>query len=127
MENELLMQYNKTKQFKLIAAIIIDIIGFLSTFIPVLGGVGDLIWGPISGLLIFVLFPKRKLLALGGAIEEMLPLTDIIPTAYLAWRRTYIKYREETLSEFLRNRVNEEKLASEILEKYKTSNGSKII
>lgn len=127
MKNELLKQYNKTKQFKLITAIIIDIVGFLSTFIPVAGGMGDMIWGPISGLLIVILFPKHKIVALGGAIEEMLPFTDIIPTACIAWRLTYIKDGEKTLSEFLRNKVGEEQLVMEILDKHRNSIGSERI
>ena len=117
MKNELLKQYNKIKQFKLIFAIIIDILGFLGNFIPVAGEMVDVIWGPISGLLIVILFPKHKLLALGGVVEEILPFTDIIPTAYIAWRLTYIKDREKTLTEFLKNKVGEEQLVMEILDK----------
>ncbi len=115
MKSELLKQYNKTKQFKLITAIIIDILGFLSTFIPAAGGIGDVIWGPISGLLIAILFPKHKIVALGGVVEEILPFTDIVPTAYIAWWLTYKKNSEKTLSEFLRNKAVEERHATDIL------------
>jgi len=127
MKNELLKQYNKTKQIKLISAIIIDIVGFLSAFIPVAGGIGDMIWGPISGLLIVILFPKHKIVALGGVVEEILPFTDIIPTACIAWSITYIKDREKTLTEFVRNKVGEEQLVMEILDKHRHSIGSERI
>ncbi|MBU3161220.1 hypothetical protein KPL37_15985 [Clostridium frigoris] len=125
MKNELLKQYNKTKQIKLVIAIIIDIVGFSSAFIPVAGGIGDMIWGPISGLLIGILFPKHKIVALGGVVEEILPFTDIIPTACIAWTLTYIKDSKKTLTEFLIDKVGEEQLVMEILDKHSHSSGSR--
>lgn len=116
MKNELLKEYNKTRRIKLISAIIIDILGVLS--IPVVGGIGDVIWAPISGLLIFILFPKHKKVALGGVVEEILPFTDIIPTACIAWILTYKKDKEKTLTEFLREKVGEEQLATKILDEH---------
>lgn len=81
--------YNKVKRFKLISAIAIDLIGLSSYFIPAIGEAGDIAWAPISGVLIYLLFPNRKKMAFLGAIEEALPFTDILPTALLAWWQEY--------------------------------------
>ncbi len=119
MKSNLLAKYNKIRNLKLIFAFMIDMLGLLSAFIPVAGGTTDIIWGPISGLLIFVLFPKRKYMAIGGMVEEMLPFTDIVPTACLTWHSVYIKDKEKTLSEFVSSRIIEEQQVAEILGKYK--------
>lgn len=63
----------------------------MSLILPALGEWGDVIWAPVSGVLIASLFPKRKKIALFGFVEEILPFTDFIPTAYLAWRQEYSK------------------------------------
>lgn len=112
MNNDLLRKYNQIKNFKLIAAVMIDLVGIITYFVPVVGEGGDLAWGPISGFLIYVLFPNHKKMAIGGAIEEMLPFTDFIPTAYLTWRIDYVKNKNKTLSEFLKNRLEEEQLVN---------------
>ena len=58
--NELLMKkYNKIKYTKLALSILIDFIGYLSYVLPGLGEFGDIIWGPMSGLFIFMLFPSK--------------------------------------------------------------------
>lgn len=88
--------FEKVKKRKLIAAITIDMIGMSSFALPMIGESGDLIWGPISGFLIMWLFPNYKKMALLGVVEEMLPFTDILPTALLAWRQEYKKPSEKT-------------------------------
>ncbi len=113
--NDLLKKFNQIKTFKLIAAVIIDLIGLTTYLLPGAAEGGDLVWGPISGFLIYMLFPNRKRMAIGGAIEEMLPFTDFIPTAYLAWRLDYVKDKNKTLAEFLNHRMDEEQLVGEIL------------
>lgn len=113
--NDLLKKFNQIKTFKLIAAVIIDLIGLTTYLLPGAAEGGDLVWGPISGFLIYLLFPNRKRMAIVGAIEEMLPFTDFIPTAYLAWRLDYVKDKNKTLAEFLSHRMDEEQLVGEIL------------
>lgn len=115
MQNEILKKYNKIKYFKLILAVIIDLVGIVTYLIPVLGESGDLVWGPISGVLIFILFPNRKRMAISGAIEEILPFTDLIPTAFLTWSLNYVKDKEKTLSEFVKNEISEEQLVKEVV------------
>jgi len=100
MKNELLKKYNKVKHIKLILAIIIDLIGNLSYFIPAIGESFDIGWAPISSILIFVLFPNHKILAVGGLAEEVLPFTDIIPTALITWYLEYIRGEEKAKADF---------------------------
>jgi len=69
---------------KLFFCIIIDIIGFATYSIPVLGEFEDIIWAPISSIIIFYLFGS-KLISLSGFMEEILPGSDFIPTATLAF------------------------------------------
>lgn len=96
-----LIKYNKIKNLKLLSAIIIDLAGMASYFFPVVGGSVDLAWGPVSGVLISLLFHNHKKMAfLLGVSEEVLPFTDFIPTALLAWRLDYVTDKERTLAEF---------------------------
>jgi hypothetical protein len=117
MTNELLKKYNRTKYLKLLSAIVIDIVGLLSYSIPVFGESGDMIWGPISGLLIFLLFPHQKKMAIMGVVEELIPLTDFVPTACIAWVLDYVKDNKKTLSDFGKRKVGEEQIVNEILNK----------
>ena len=91
MTGERLSRYNRIKYLKLILAIIIDGVGCASYAIPALAEGGDIIWGPISGALIFLLFPHRKKMAIMGAAEELIPFIDFVPTACIAWHLEYSK------------------------------------
>ena len=104
--NEFLMKkYNKIKYTKLALSILIDIIGYLSYILPALGEFGDIIWGPMSGLFIFILFPGKWKMAIFGTVEEVIPFLDFIPTAYLTWHQVYIKENTKTLSKFLKSEM----------------------
>lgn len=109
-KEEMLNKFNRIKYLKLAGAVIIDLIGMSSYFLPGLGENADLAWAPISGLLVFILFPNRKGMAIGSVVEELLPFADIVPTAYLAWRQEYVKEKERTLVEFLAKEITEEQI-----------------
>jgi len=115
MENDLLRKYNQIKNLKLMAAVIIDLVGLTTYVIPGAAEGSDMAWGPISGFLIYLLFPNRKRTALMGTVEEMLPFTDFVPTAYLAWRLDYVKDKNKTLAEFLNQRMDEDQVVNEVL------------
>lgn len=115
MKEKILKKYYKKKRKKFISAVIIDIIGLLSFIIPSLGEWGDVIWAPLSGFLIYLLFPNRKKMAFLGVLEEAMPFMDFIPTAYITWRQEYIKDKNETLSKFIYSEVSDQQLVDEVL------------
>ena len=65
-------------------SIAIDLVGDGSFIIPGAGEGTDLLWAPISALLVRALY-GNNVLAIVNLIEELLPFTDIIPTATLAF------------------------------------------
>jgi hypothetical protein len=89
---------NKTdKKTKLILSLIFDGIGMLSYIVPIFAESLDVIWAPISGLLLVIMYKGTvgKIAGLFGTVEELIPLTDIIPTYTITWFFTYI-IRKET-------------------------------
>ena len=67
--------------------VVMDLIGYATYAIPVLGEFGDLLWAPISALIFFKTFGGWKG-AFGGIfnfIEEIMPGLDFIPTFTLTW------------------------------------------
>ncbi len=64
-----------------------DLIGCASYLVPGLGEETDIIWAPISAIIFYFAFGKRKAIygALFNFVEEILPFTDIIPTFTIAW------------------------------------------
>lgn len=120
---EILKKFNRTKNLKLISAIIIDLVGLASYAFPAIGEFGDLVWGPISGVLIYLLFPHRKKMAIFGAAEEMIPFIDFIPTACLAWMLDYVKDNKKILSEFVKKEVGDEQLVKEIMNTHNIGTG----
>ncbi|CAM9297333.1 unnamed protein product, partial [Phaeothamnion confervicola] len=78
------------KWHKLAASLAIDIIGSSSYLLPVIGEAGDLGWAPLQALLIAGMYSKSSpYAAYVGFTEELLPFTDIIPTATLAWLKEF--------------------------------------
>jgi len=69
---------------KLFLCLFIDLIGVLTISVPILGEFLDVVWAPISAYLILWLFGSWSYCAL-GFFEELLPYTDVIPTATLGW------------------------------------------
>jgi hypothetical protein len=105
MEEEIILRFNKIKQKTLIYALIIDFIGMLSYLIPAAGDIVDFIWAPVSGVLIYFLF-RKSLGIVGGSvgfIEELMPQTDIIPTATILWFIRFVFNKKRTLKELQNN------------------------
>lgn len=66
---------------------LLDAVGMMTYLIPALGEFGDIVWAPVSGFLFYKLFGGRLGL-IGGVLnflEEIIPLTDIIPSFTIAW------------------------------------------
>ena len=71
--------------------ILLDIVGYASFSLPILGEFADLVWAPVSGFLFFKLFGGKMGLFGGGFafLEELIPFTDFIPTFTIAWAMRY--------------------------------------
>lgn len=76
---------------KLFIGILLDLVGLISYFVPVLGEFSDIIWAPISAYILAKMYPGKigKVGAIVNFIEEISPGTDIIPTFTLTWAYTY--------------------------------------
>jgi hypothetical protein len=76
----------------LILSIVLDLIGYATYAIPILGEFGDIIWAPIAGYLMTRIYSgfTGKLGGIFAFIEEAIPLTDFIPSFTLMWIYTYI-------------------------------------
>ncbi|KAL7479354.1 hypothetical protein ACHAW6_005088 [Cyclotella cf. meneghiniana] len=75
---------------KLIVSLTIDFIGSASYLLPIVGEGFDVVWAPISMVLIGAMYdvssPALKYFAL---MEELLPFTDIVPSATLGWMKEF--------------------------------------
>ncbi|GMF40818.1 unnamed protein product [Phytophthora fragariaefolia] len=71
---------------KLVASLAIDFLGNATFVVPGLGEMADVLWAPVSAKMVDMLYkessPHAKYVAF---LEEVLPFTDFIPTATLAW------------------------------------------
>jgi hypothetical protein len=82
----------------LTTCIFMDLIGYISYGIPLLGEVIDLVWAPVSALIFMKLFGFKKGF-IGGMFnftEELLPGLDFIPTFTIAWFVRYFKKSNNT-------------------------------
>ena len=77
---------------KLYSGILFDLIGMVSYLIPVYAESIDLIWAPISGILLMKMYKGTtgKVAGIIGFIEELFPFLDFIPTFTLTWIYTYV-------------------------------------
>ena len=81
----------REKMRRLYLGLLFDAIGMLSFTIPFIGEFSDVVWAPVSALLLSRMYKGRKGL-IGGAfsfLEEAIPFTDFIPTFTLMWLYTY--------------------------------------
>lgn len=76
---------NKYK--KLAKCILLDIIGMASTAIPIIGPFTDVIWAPIAASISYKMFGEKrgKYTSLITFIEELFPVSDIIPSFTIFW------------------------------------------
>lgn len=63
------------KKTKLILSLIFDGIGMLSYIVPIFAESLDVIWAPISGLLLVIMYKGAvgKIAGLFGTVEELIP------------------------------------------------------
>lgn len=94
-------KFEAEKQMKLMIAIGIDAMGYLSYLIPGLAEISDAIIAPISAILVYIFFKKKLKWAAFTFIEELLPFTDAIPSATIAWYNMYVKDQELAIQEMV--------------------------
>ena len=80
---------NQTRDFVL--SLLFDAIGMMSFSIPFIGEFADVIWAPISGLIMVWMYKGTmgKVAGVFSFLEEILPATDIIPSFTIMWFYTY--------------------------------------
>ena len=90
--NNLVQPVKSDKTSKLILSLLFDGIGMLSYIVPVFAEVTDLVWAPISGILLITMYKGTigKLAGVFGFIEELVPFIDFIPTFTITWFYTYV-------------------------------------
>eukprot|EP00930_Biecheleria_cincta_P084855 TRINITY_DN74287_c0_g1_i1.p1 TRINITY_DN74287_c0_g1~~TRINITY_DN74287_c0_g1_i1.p1 ORF type:complete len:374 (-),score=55.59 TRINITY_DN74287_c0_g1_i1:186-1160(-) len=69
---------------KLAACIGLDFFGSSSYFLPGVGEAADIVYAPVQGIALKFLFSSTAM-AILGFTEEILPFTDIMPTATICW------------------------------------------
>ena len=76
---------NKYK--KLVKCVFLDLVGMSSAAIPVVGPFLDVVWAPIAASLSNKMFGNKrgKFTSLVTFIEEILPVTDVVPSFTIFW------------------------------------------
>jgi hypothetical protein len=88
------------KQPSLAFCILMDLIGYATYALPLIGELADIVWAPISAMIFFRTFGGFKG-AFGGIfnfVEELLPGMDFIPTFTLTWAWRYFSARKKQLT-----------------------------
>ncbi len=98
-DNSLSSRFEKEKYIKLILALGIDLLGMLSYLLPGLAEISDVFIAPFSAILVFILFKRKYKWAAFTFVEEMIPFTDLVPSATIAWFSIYVKNEIETIQE----------------------------
>ena len=75
------------KYKKLVKCVLLDAVGMASAVIPVVGPVLDLIWAPVAASISYKMFgeKKGKYTSLITFVEELLPVTDVMPSFTIFW------------------------------------------
>lgn len=84
----------------LAACILMDVLGYATFAIPVLGEFLDILWAPVSAMIFFKMFGGKKGL-IGGAFnffEELMPGLDFIPTFTITWAVQYFSKKRNTIT-----------------------------
>lgn len=92
--------FNKKKRKDLMASLAIDALGMATYLIPALGEAADIVIAPIVSILIYAVH-RTTFGAIAGFLEEIIPFTDIIPSATIIWFYRYFLKGESTFNEFL--------------------------
>ncbi|WP_136666473.1 hypothetical protein [Flavobacterium sp. H122] len=72
---------------KLIVGLLFDVIGMMSYGIPVIAEITDIVWAPIAGFAMTMMYKGTvgKVAGVIAIIEELVPGLDFIPSFTLTW------------------------------------------
>ena len=86
------------QQPTLFFCILMDLLGYATYTVPLLGELGDIFWAPLSSIIFFATFGgwKGALGGIGNFFEELLPGTDFIPSFTLMWFLQTMKRKSAT-------------------------------
>lgn len=84
--------FETDKNQKLLFSIVFDLVGMATFLIPFLGEIGDLFWAPIAAYMMAKMYKgiSGKKAGVLTFFEEIIPLTDFIPSFTLMWIYTFI-------------------------------------
>ncbi len=84
--------YKREKYKKLALGIVLDAIGMITFTLPFVGEFGDVIWAPLSAIIMTKMYKGKtgKIAGLASLLEELAPGLDIVPTFTLTWVYYYI-------------------------------------
>tara|TARA_R110002124_G_scaffold138576_6_gene302275 strand:- start:221434 stop:221742 length:309 start_codon:yes stop_codon:yes gene_type:complete len=84
------MQNSKYKLLR--KGILFDIIGMVTMSIPLIGPFLDIIWAPYAAKKMSEMYSgtEGKIASVIVFIEEILPMSDIVPTFTLMWLYTFV-------------------------------------
>jgi len=109
---ELSRKFANRKNILLVLSILFDVIGILSYFIPSLGEFGDIVWAPIAGFALYVMY-GGYLGVFGGMfvfLEEIIPFTDFLPGFTIMWFLKFVAFRKTSERQFMESYVPDKTL-----------------
>ena len=76
----------ESAEAKLLLSLWMDFVGSASYLLPLVGELADVVWAPIQTTFIMAMYPNAPpFLKYLSFTEELLPLTDIVPSATIGW------------------------------------------
>ncbi len=107
MPDHIKQEFKALKKKFLKYSIALDLIGMASYVFPFIADVTDLFFAPVYGSIIFYMYRRNTLPAIIGGLfgtaEELLVMSDGIPTATLLWIYTYVFRKKEAFEDFVKN------------------------
>ena len=98
-------------KFKLLRrGLIYDAVGMITMAIPVVGPFLDILWAPYAAKKMSEMYDgtEGKIASILVFIEEILPMTDFIPTFTLMWLYTFVwKKEKQGMPQTIEVEVNE--------------------
>lgn len=99
----------KNEKYRLLRkSILFDIIGMATMAIPVVGPFLDLLWAPFAAKLMTKMYKgtEGKIASVLVFLEEVLPITDVVPTFTLMWLYTFV-WKKQPIPQTIEVSANE--------------------